>query len=68
MLKNLEFTQSDINKDFVEYYQTLPVNNAEVADDGRLLDYFIVDVTNGIMTLNNITVTVDVIPKAIPLK
>lgn len=55
----LTFTQQDVDEGKVQYVQT-------VSD--QLSDYFSLDVTNGVQTVNGIEISVDIIPKMIPLE
>ncbi|XP_021236250.1 chondroitin sulfate proteoglycan 4-like isoform X2 [Numida meleagris] len=55
----LTFTQQDVDEGKVQYVQT-------VSD--QLSDRFSLDVTNGIQTVNGIEISVDIIPRVIPLK
>ncbi|KAM7166940.1 chondroitin sulfate proteoglycan 4-like isoform 3-T3 [Macrochelys suwanniensis] len=55
----LTFTQQDIDDGNVQYVQT-------VSD--QLQDHFSLDVTNGIRVVSGIEISVDVIPKLIPLE
>ncbi|XP_013918329.1 PREDICTED: chondroitin sulfate proteoglycan 4-like [Thamnophis sirtalis] len=55
----LSFTQQDINDGIIQYIQTI---------SNQLQDHFSLDVTNGIQTVSGIEVTVDIIPKLIPLE
>uniref|UniRef100_A0A8C3ISU9 Laminin G domain-containing protein n=1 Tax=Chrysemys picta bellii TaxID=8478 RepID=A0A8C3ISU9_CHRPI len=55
----LTFTQQDIDDGNVQYVQT-------VSD--QLQDHFSLDVTNGIRVVNGIEISVDIIPKLIPLE
>nr|XP_039270667.1 chondroitin sulfate proteoglycan 4-like [Styela clava]XP_039270668.1 chondroitin sulfate proteoglycan 4-like [Styela clava]XP_039270669.1 chondroitin sulfate proteoglycan 4-like [Styela clava] len=64
-----EFTQSDINKGLVWYSQ----NTSFVYSDndfinGVLLDYFTFDVSNKILSLDNLRFYFDIVPYIIPLK
>ncbi|XP_055064955.2 chondroitin sulfate proteoglycan 4 [Misgurnus anguillicaudatus] len=53
------FSQDDINKGHVQYVQT---------KHGYANDSFSLDVTNGILTVHNLIIMVDIIPKHIPLQ
>lgn len=55
----LSFTQQDVDEGKVQYMQT-------VSD--QLEDRFSLDVTNGIQTVSGIEISVDIIPKIIPLE
>uniref|UniRef100_A0A8V0YJG1 Laminin G domain-containing protein n=1 Tax=Gallus gallus TaxID=9031 RepID=A0A8V0YJG1_CHICK len=55
----LTFTQQDVDEGKVQYVQT-------VSD--QLSDCFSLDVTNGVQTVNGIEISVDIIPRMIPLK
>ncbi|NWR73607.1 CSPG4 protein, partial [Centropus unirufus] len=55
----LRFTQQDVDEGKVQYVQT-------VSD--QLNDCFSLDVTNGVQTMNGIEISVDVIPRMIPLE
>uniref|UniRef100_G1MXL6 Laminin G domain-containing protein n=1 Tax=Meleagris gallopavo TaxID=9103 RepID=G1MXL6_MELGA len=55
----LTFTQQDVDEGKVQYVQT-------VSD--QLSDCFSLDVTNGVQTVNGIEMSVDIIPKMIPLE
>ncbi|XP_026572382.1 chondroitin sulfate proteoglycan 4-like [Pseudonaja textilis] len=55
----LSFTQQDINDGIIQYIQTI---------SNQLQDHFSLDVTNGIQTVSGIEVTVDILPKLIPLE
>ncbi|XP_066194604.1 chondroitin sulfate proteoglycan 4-like [Sylvia atricapilla] len=55
----LSFTQQDIDEGKVQYVQT-------VSD--QLDDHFFLDVTNGVRTVTGIEISVDIIPKMIPLE
>ncbi|NXG03411.1 CSPG4 protein, partial [Sakesphorus luctuosus] len=55
----LSFTQQDINEGKVQYVQT-------VSD--QLEDHFFLDVTNGVRTVSGIEISVDIIPRMIPLE
>uniref|UniRef100_A0A674JKD3 Laminin G domain-containing protein n=1 Tax=Terrapene triunguis TaxID=2587831 RepID=A0A674JKD3_9SAUR len=55
----LTFTQQDIDNGNVQYVQT-------VSD--QLQDHFSLDVTNGIRVVSGIEISVDIIPKLIPLE
>uniref|UniRef100_A0A8C6XY06 Laminin G domain-containing protein n=1 Tax=Naja naja TaxID=35670 RepID=A0A8C6XY06_NAJNA len=55
----LSFTQQDINDGVIQYIQTI---------SNQLQDHFSLDVTNGIQTVSGIEVTVDILPKLIPLE
>uniref|UniRef100_A0A669QD79 Laminin G domain-containing protein n=1 Tax=Phasianus colchicus TaxID=9054 RepID=A0A669QD79_PHACC len=55
----LTFTQQDVDEGKVQYVQT-------VSD--QLSDYFSLDVTSGVQTVNDIEISVDIIPKMIPLE
>lgn len=53
------FSQDDINKGHIQYVQT---------DHGYINDSFSLDVTNGILTIHDLVVVVDIIPLHIPLE
>ncbi|XP_069483369.1 chondroitin sulfate proteoglycan 4-like [Ambystoma mexicanum] len=53
------FTQQDINNGNMQYVQTV---------SGQLQDAFTVEVTNGVRVVNGIGISIDVIPKMIPLE
>ncbi|NXM66022.1 CSPG4 protein, partial [Serilophus lunatus] len=55
----LSFTQQDVDEGKVQYVQT-------VSD--QLEDHFFLDVTNGVRTVSGIEVSVDIIPRTIPLE
>ncbi|XP_063278332.1 chondroitin sulfate proteoglycan 4-like isoform X2 [Prinia subflava] len=55
----LSFTQQDVDEGKVQYVQT-------VSD--QLEDHFILDVTNGVRTVSGIEISVDIIPRMIPLE
>ncbi|XP_070791991.1 chondroitin sulfate proteoglycan 4-like [Pituophis catenifer annectens] len=55
----LSFTQQDINDGIIQYIQTI---------SNQLQDHFSLDVTNGIQTVSGIEITVDIMPKLIPLE
>ncbi|NXM28454.1 CSPG4 protein, partial [Oxyruncus cristatus] len=55
----LSFTQQDVDEGKVQYVQT-------VSD--QLEDCFFLDVTNGVRTVSGIEISVDIIPRIIPLK
>ncbi|NWW39510.1 CSPG4 protein, partial [Panurus biarmicus] len=55
----LSFTQQDVNEGKVQYVQT-------VSDE--LDDHFLLDVTNGVRTVSGIEISVDIIPRMIPLE
>ncbi|NXC61764.1 CSPG4 protein, partial [Aleadryas rufinucha] len=55
----LSFTQQDVNEGKVQYVQT-------VSD--QLDDRFFLDVTNGVRTVSGIEISVDIIPRMIPLE
>ncbi|NXB28172.1 CSPG4 protein, partial [Eulacestoma nigropectus] len=55
----LSFTQQDVNEGRVQYVQT-------VSDQRG--DHFFLDVTNGVRTVNGIEISVDIIPRMIPLE
>lgn len=55
----LSFTQQDVDEGKVQYVQT-------VSD--QLDDHFFLDVTNGVRTVNGIEISVDIIPRMIPLE
>ncbi|NWI59009.1 CSPG4 protein, partial [Calyptomena viridis] len=55
----LSFTQQDVDEGKVQYVQT-------VSD--QLEDHFFLDVTNGVRTVSGIEVSVDIIPRMIPLE
>lgn len=55
----LSFTQQDIDEGKVQYVQT-------VSD--QLNDRFSLDVTNGVRTVSGIDISIDIIPKKIPLE
>ncbi|XP_067401894.1 chondroitin sulfate proteoglycan 4-like [Emydura macquarii macquarii] len=55
----LTFTQQDIDDGNVQYVQT-------VSD--QLQDHFSLDVTNGVQVISGIEISVDIIPKMIPLE
>ncbi|XP_009080651.1 PREDICTED: chondroitin sulfate proteoglycan 4-like, partial [Acanthisitta chloris] len=55
----LSFTQQDVDEGKVQYVQT-------VSD--RLDDHFLLDVTNGVRTVSGIEMSVDIIPRMIPLE
>ncbi|KAK7120255.1 hypothetical protein R3I94_020304 [Phoxinus phoxinus] len=53
------FSQDDINKGHIQYVQT---------DHGYINDSFSLDVTNGVLTIHDLVVVVDIIPLHIPLE
>ncbi|NXY25801.1 CSPG4 protein, partial [Atrichornis clamosus] len=55
----LSFTQQDVDEGQVQYVQT-------VSD--QLDDHFFLDVTNGVATVSGIEISVDIIPRMIPLE
>ncbi|NXK49129.1 CSPG4 protein, partial [Chauna torquata] len=55
----LTFTQQDVDEGRVQYVQT-------VSD--QLNDHFSLDVTNGVQTVSGIEISVDIIPRMIPLE
>ncbi|NXP03940.1 CSPG4 protein, partial [Thinocorus orbignyianus] len=55
----LSFTQQDVDKGEVQYVQTVP---------DQLHDGFSLDVTNGVRTVSGIEISVDIIPRMIPLE
>ncbi|XP_054145647.1 chondroitin sulfate proteoglycan 4-like [Melozone crissalis] len=55
----LSFTQQDVDEGKVQYVQT-------VSD--CLSDHFFLDVTNGVRTVSGIEISVDIIPRMIPLE
>ncbi|NWV36669.1 CSPG4 protein, partial [Grantiella picta] len=55
----LNFTQQDVDEGKVQYVQT-------VSD--QLDDHFFLDVTNGVQTVSGIEISVDIIPRMIPLE
>ncbi|KAM6229600.1 chondroitin sulfate proteoglycan 4-like isoform 3-T3 [Porphyrio hochstetteri] len=55
----LSFTQQDVDEGKVQYMQTL---------SDQLDDHFSLDVTNGVQTVNGIEISVDIIPRMIPLE
>lgn len=55
----LSFTQQDVDEGKVQYVQT-------VSD--QLDDRFSLDVTNGVQTVSGIDISVDIIPRMIPLE
>ncbi|NWT78023.1 CSPG4 protein, partial [Lanius ludovicianus] len=55
----LSFTQQDVDEGKVQYVQT-------VSD--QLNDHFVLDVTNGVRTVSGIEISVDIIPRMIPLE
>ncbi|NXA86655.1 CSPG4 protein, partial [Melanocharis versteri] len=55
----LSFTQQDVDEGKVQYVQT-------VSD--QLDDHFFLDVTNGVRTVSGIEISVDIIPRMIPLE
>uniref|UniRef100_A0A8C3P212 Laminin G domain-containing protein n=1 Tax=Cyanoderma ruficeps TaxID=181631 RepID=A0A8C3P212_9PASS len=55
----LSFTQQDVDEGKVQYVQT-------VSD--QLEDHFFLDVTNGVRTVSGIEISVDIIPRMIPLE
>ncbi|NWV10925.1 CSPG4 protein, partial [Ptilonorhynchus violaceus] len=55
----LSFTQQDINEGRVQYVQTV---------SNQLDDCFFLDVTNGVQTVSGIEISVDIIPRMIPLE
>ncbi|XP_056370597.1 chondroitin sulfate proteoglycan 4-like [Oenanthe melanoleuca] len=55
----LSFTQQDVNEGKVQYVQT-------VSD--QLDDLFFLDVSNGVRTVSGIEISVDIIPRMIPLE
>ncbi|NWR19729.1 CSPG4 protein, partial [Emberiza fucata] len=55
----LSFTQQDVDEGKVQYVQT-------VSD--QLHDHFFLDVTNGVRTVSGIEISVDIIPRMIPLE
>lgn len=55
----LSFTQQDVDEGKVQYVQTVP---------DQLDDRFSLDVTNGVRTVSEIEISVDIIPRTIPLE
>ncbi|NXX82532.1 CSPG4 protein, partial [Urocolius indicus] len=55
----LSFTQQDVDEGKVQYVQT-------VSD--QLDDHFTLDVTNGVRTVSGIEISVDIVPRIIPLE
>lgn len=55
----ISFSQADINEGHIQYVQT---------NHGNINDSFSLDVTNGIQTVHDLSVLVDIIPQHIPLK
>lgn len=55
----LSFTQQDVDKGKVQYVQT-------VSDQPD--DHFFLDVTNGVRTVSGIEISIDIIPRMIPLE
>ncbi|XP_058684077.1 chondroitin sulfate proteoglycan 4-like [Poecile atricapillus] len=55
----LSFTQQDVNEGKVQYVQTV---------SHQLDDHFFLDVTNGFRTMSGIEISVDIIPRMIPLE
>lgn len=55
----LSFTQQDVDEGKVQYVQTVP---------DQLHDHFSLDVTNGVQTVRGIEISVDIIPRVIPLE
>ncbi|NXJ65133.1 CSPG4 protein, partial [Rostratula benghalensis] len=55
----LSFTQQDVDEGKVQYVQTVP---------DQLDDRFSLDVTNGVQTVSGIEISVDIIPRMIPLE
>ncbi|KAM9213135.1 chondroitin sulfate proteoglycan 4-like [Leptosomus discolor] len=55
----LSFTQQDVDEGKIQYVQT-------VSD--QLNDHFSLDVTNGVRTVSGIEISVDIIPRMIPLE
>ncbi|NXU19016.1 CSPG4 protein, partial [Pardalotus punctatus] len=55
----LSFTQQDVDEGKVQYVQTV---------SEQLDDHFFLDVTNGVQTVSGIEITVDIIPRMIPLE
>lgn len=53
------FTQEDIKNGNIQYMQVEP---------GKVNDTFILDATNGVTDVNNIRMSVDIIPRLIPLQ
>ncbi|KAM3610464.1 uncharacterized protein V6R79_004323 [Siganus canaliculatus] len=53
------FTQEDINNGNIQYVQVEP---------GKVNDTFILDATNGVTDVSNIRMSVDIIPRLIPLQ
>ncbi|XP_029296168.1 LOW QUALITY PROTEIN: chondroitin sulfate proteoglycan 4 [Cottoperca gobio] len=53
------FTQEDINSGNIQYMQVVP---------NKVNDTFILDATNGVTDVNNIRMSVDIIPRLIPLQ
>lgn len=53
------FTQEDINSGNIQYMQVEP---------GKVNDTFILDATNGVTDVNDIRMSVDIIPRLIPLQ
>jgi len=53
------FSQDDINKGHIQYVQT---------DHGYINDSFSLDVSNGVQTIHDLVVVVDIIPLHIPLE
>lgn len=54
-----KFSQRDVNSGHIEYVQEKP---------GHVNDSFTLDVTNGIMTINDLVVFVEIIPFFLPLQ
>lgn len=55
----LSFTQQDVDEGKVQYVQTVP---------DQLHDHFSLDVTNGVRTVSGIEISLDIIPRMIPLE
>ncbi|NWV23798.1 CSPG4 protein, partial [Origma solitaria] len=55
----LSFTQQDVDEGKVQYVQTV---------SEQLDDHFFLDVTNGVRTVSGIEISVDIIPRMIPLE
>ncbi|XP_062369704.1 chondroitin sulfate proteoglycan 4-like [Cinclus cinclus] len=55
----LSFTQQDVDEGKVQYVQTI---------SGQLDDHFFLDVTSGVRTVTGIEISVDIIPRMIPLE
>ncbi|NWW53111.1 CSPG4 protein, partial [Pedionomus torquatus] len=55
----LSFTQQDVDEGKVQYVQTVP---------DQLDDRFSLDVTNGVRTVSGVEISVDIIPRMIPLE